>query len=240
MSEPKRGKRKKSSSRAAERPARRARRFEAQASTLGQTALVLICTGAGLLGAGAYGQFMRQAPLEFAPVLLIGGIVVLVFGWQQASKQTPPVLVGDPGVAAEEGDPLRWLPWSRVESVTFEKNVVEARGDGRTISVPVEAHPQAAAWVVREALERVPAKVKVAEADRAKLSADEGAGEVREFGPAQVAGAHCRNSDKVIAFDEDARLCPKCGEVYHKDEVPEECLACEADLTALQGAAAKA
>lgn len=240
MSEPKRGKRKKSSSRAAERPVRRARRFEPQASTLGQTALVLICTGAGLLGAGAYGQFMRQAPLEFAPVLLIGGIVVLVFGWQQASKQAPPVLAGDPGVASEEGDPLRWLPWSRVESVTFEKNVVEVRGDGRTISVPVEVHPQAAAWVVREALDRVPSKVKVAEADRAKLAADEAAGEVRDFGPAQVAGAHCRNSDKVIAFDEDARLCPKCGEVYHKDEVPEECLACEADLTALQGAAAKA
>jgi hypothetical protein len=238
MSEPKRAKRKKSS-RAAERPSRRARRFEPEATSLGQAALVLICLGAALLGAGFYGQALRDAPLAYAPGLIIGGLIVLFFGWQQASVRAAPLLVGDPGVVSEEGDPLRWLPWSKVEAVVLEKDAVVVRGDGRTVSAPLAVFPQAAAWVVKEAMARVPAKVKIDEAARAKLVADEAMGEVRDLGPAQVAGAHCRASDRVIAFDEDAKLCPRCGEVYHKEEVPEACLSCSAELGELKAEAPK-
>ncbi len=239
MSEPKRAKRKKSSARAAERVSRRARRFEPQASSLGQAALVLICVGAALLGAGVYGQALRDTPLSYAPALILVGLIVLFFGWQRASQRPAAVLVGDPGVASEDSDPLRWLPWSKVESVALEKNVVVVRGDGRSLNAPADVHPQAAAWIVKEALARVPAKVTIAEGERSRLVADESMGEVREMGPAQVAGARCRNSDRVIAFDEDARLCPRCGEVYHKEEVPEECASCGADLGELKAEAPK-
>jgi hypothetical protein len=241
MSEPKRAKRKKSSSRAAERPSQRARRFEPDTTSMGQAALVLICVGAALLGAGFYGQGLRETPLSYAPGLIIAGLIVLGFGWQQSSVRAAPLLVGDPGVASEEGDPLRWVSWSKVDSVVLEKDTLVVRGDGRTVNVPLGPFPQGAAWVVKEATARVPSKVKLDDAARGRLpAADEAFGETRDLGPAQVAGAHCKASDRVIAFDEDARLCPRCGEIYHKEEVPESCLTCEADLSDLRAAAPKA
>lgn len=240
MSEPKRAKRKKPSSRAVERPTRHARRFEPQASSLGQLALGLICLGAVLLGAGVYGQMLRETPLSYAPPLLIGGLIVLGFGWYQASSRPAPLLVGDPGVAPEDSEPLRWLPWSKVEALTLEGETLSLRGEGRTLGVSTVAHPQAAAWIIKEAHDRVPNKVRLDEATRGRFKADESIGEVRDLGPAQVAGARCRSSDRVIAFDEDARLCPRCAEIYHKEEVPDECLSCGADLEGLKVETAKA
>jgi len=46
----------------------------------------------------------------------------------------------------------------------------------------------------------------------------------------QIAGKNCAASDRPIAFERDARLCPNCAEVYHKDSVPKKCVTCENDL----------
>ena len=48
--------------------------------------------------------------------------------------------------------------------------------------------------------------------------------------PAQVAGQKCKASGKLIAFEKDARLCGRCGEIYHKDSVPKRCEVCDARL----------
>ena len=59
---------------------------------------------------------------------------------------------------------------------------------------------------------------------------DAGAGEVIPLEAPQLAGTRCKASDELIAFEKDARLCGRCGEVYHKDHVPPHCLSCEAKL----------
>ena len=59
---------------------------------------------------------------------------------------------------------------------------------------------------------------------------DGDAGEKLTLEPPQVAGQHCKQSDKLIAFEKDGRLCGRCGEVYHKDSVPQRCLTCDAAL----------
>ena len=46
----------------------------------------------------------------------------------------------------------------------------------------------------------------------------------------QVAGRHCAATEKTIAFERDARLCPNCAQVYLKDNVPKTCVTCERDL----------
>ena len=46
----------------------------------------------------------------------------------------------------------------------------------------------------------------------------------------QVAGRRCAATDKIISFERDARLCPNCAQVYHKDNVPKECVTCGTEV----------
>jgi hypothetical protein len=55
---------------------------------------------------------------------------------------------------------------------------------------------------------------------------------VIDLEPPQVAGLRCKATDRPITFERDARLCGRCGEVYHKDGAPKRCLTCEAQLLA--------
>ena len=82
------------------------------------------------------------------------------------------------------------------------------------------AQPQAAAWIVREARERVPAVVSRAGGRAAARPAATPPGEVLPLEPPQVVGKHCAASGKVIAYEPDARVCPRCERVYHKATVP--------------------
>jgi primosomal protein N' len=46
----------------------------------------------------------------------------------------------------------------------------------------------------------------------------------------QVAGRRCAKCDAVITFEVDARLCAQCGQVYHREHVPDRCVTCDAEL----------
>jgi hypothetical protein len=46
----------------------------------------------------------------------------------------------------------------------------------------------------------------------------------------QVAGRQCAKTGKTISFERDARLCPRCAQVYHHTGVPKKCVTCKADL----------
>jgi hypothetical protein len=59
------------------------------------------------------------------------------------------------------------------------------------------------------------------------------AGELLTLDALQIVGKRCAASGTVIAFEPDARVCPRCERVYHKDHVPPTC-DCGAPL---QGAA---
>jgi hypothetical protein len=52
-----------------------------------------------------------------------------------------------------------------------------------------------------------------------------------------VVGKHCADSGTVIAYEPDARVCPRCERVYHKAHVPETC-ACGGSLEGLRAKAA--
>ena len=49
----------------------------------------------------------------------------------------------------------------------------------------------------------------------------------------QVVGKRCSESDKVIAYEPDARVCPKCERIYQKFYVPDEC-PCGASLQGMR------
>ena len=91
-----------------------------------------------------------------------------------------------------------------------------------TILARLKSQPQAAAWIVREARARIPAATSVG--DEARLpDARSDAGESLSLEPVQVVGKRCAASGKIIAFEPDARVCPNCERVYHKEHVPAAC-----------------
>jgi len=142
------------------------------------------------------------------------------------------VRVGDAGIAVEkDATDLDRVEWRDVTAITLGGDVLTVQSPGTTLAIPVKLHAQAAARIVAEARERIPARLD--DLDPSRLAAvDDHEGEVLPLERPQIAGARCKASDKLITFEKDARLCGRCGEVYAKDSVPAECLTCEAPLRA--------
>jgi hypothetical protein len=95
----------------------------------------------------------------------------------------------------------------------------------------VAAHPKAVAWIIAEGTKRVPEAMNVKSSQVTGLPEPKDLdGELVTLEGVQVAGRHCAASEKPIAFERDARLCPNCAEVYLKEHVPKKCVTCEHDL----------
>lgn len=211
---------------------RREQRFEPRASTSPLVVYLLGGIGAVAMGAGAWGEFgslVREAgpePFKYAPyILAVGAVLVGIAIWIGTSGE-PSLRVGDGGVAVERSG-LRRMPWHAIERVTWADNALRVAGKDDTgasmvILASLASQPQAAAWIVKEARERVPATVDLP-ADPPLPSARAGVGEPLLLDPPQVVGKHCAASGKVIAYEPDARLCPRCERVYHKAHVPDAC-----------------
>lgn len=209
------------------------RRYEPKASMTSVLTLIGAALGAALAGAGVYAQWLRPediGPHKLAPYLLAAGAALLIaiaFFGQLATK---PLRVGDAGVAIEK-DPgeIERIPWNRVLRINLAPTALTVQASGTLITVPLSAHPQAAARILAEAKERIPERVEEGSANNVE-KLDDAAGELITLEPPQAAGLRCKNSDKLIAFEKDARFCGRCGEIYHKDGIPKRCVSCEAPL----------
>jgi hypothetical protein len=191
--------------------------------------------GAAALGAGAYATWIHDAPMPIAPYLFGGGTLALIVALVMGSSDSVPLRVGDAGVAVVRGgDRPERVGWFEVEKVWLEgKDRVVVEGAGKRIVVPAAHHAQAAGWILKEALTRIPKKVNVDGERRealARVVSDHA--EVVAIEPMQVTGRRCKASNAIISFERDARACPSCGEVYDRKHVPEKCLTCEHAMTA--------
>jgi hypothetical protein len=224
---------------------RRERRFDPQGSTSSRVVYLVGAIGAIAMGAGAWGQFGAlvheggPTPLSFAPyILAVGALLVGGAIWIGTSGD-PAIRVGDAGLAVEKGG-VRRMPWYAIERIEWREETVRVTGKddmgvAMTLAAKLKSHPQAAAWIVKEARERVPTVVQVPE-DATLPDPRASAGETLALEPPQVVGKHCESSGKVIAFEPDARVCPRCERVYYKTSVPADC-ACGASLLELQARA---
>jgi hypothetical protein len=213
--------------------ARSERRFEPRSSPTAVLSVLLLSVAAVLVGAGTYGQFLRDetlGPHKSAPWLLAGGAALLLGVALFGQRLAQPVRVGDAGVGVEKGpNELERIGWYEIKRILLSDRAVTVQGNATSITLPLPAHRDAAARLLAEARSRIPAKVEgTPSADLEKI--DERAGEVVALEPPQVAGLKCASSGKLIAFEKDARLCGRCGEVYHKDSVPKRCQTCDARL----------
>jgi hypothetical protein len=188
------------------------------------------------MGLGAWAEFgslVRDGgpePLKIAPYILAAGAVLVAIAVWIGTSGEASLRVGDAGGAVERAG-VRRMPWYAVERVTWQDQAVRVTGKDEsgaetTIVASLRHQPQAASWIVKEARERIAAAVDVPE--DAPLPSPR-AGQALALEPPQLVGRHCAASGKVISYEPDGRLCPRCERVYHKAHVPETC-ACGASL----------
>ncbi len=209
------------------------KRYEPKASLPAILSIAGAAIGSGLAGAGVYGQWFRVSdpePHKLAPYLLAAGAALLIAVALLGQFSLAAIHVGDAGIALEKGpNELERLGWNQITNITLTQSALIVKANGKQITVPLASHGQAAAHIMAAAKERIPQKVDETARD-ALPALDQSAGENITLEPPQAAGLHCKASNKLIAFEKDARFCRRCGEIYHKDGVPRRCVSCEAPL----------
>lgn len=207
-------------------------RFAPTNSASAALSMLAMSLGALAVGAGVYGKFIRTsmgAATEAHPwsvYLLVGGAILFAAAAFLGAMPASPVRVGDAGIATEKGGSLERMAWYEVDSISFDGSTLTARGAGKVFVLPVKAHLDAVMRIATEAKRRIPGKV-----DLGSVPSGTGAvGEKLALEPEQLAGARCAASDRIISLEKDGRLCGRCGQRYHKDDVPARCVSCEAKL----------
>jgi hypothetical protein len=221
-------------------------RFLAQSTTSPILALILGGIGAAAIGAGVMGQYFRPDPVPYAVWALAGGALFVGVALWISSSGEAAVRVGDAGIAIEKGG-LKRLSWWGIESLAWNgaDRALEIAGKDEAgselrVRVGVKSQPQAVAWIVREARARIPDIADLSEEVLEQLpKALKDTAPVIRLDPIQVVGRRCADTDKVIAYEPDARVCPRCERVYHKAHVPESC-ACGGSLANLRKKPAEA
>jgi hypothetical protein len=210
---------------------RKERRFSPEQTYSSGAAVGAGMLGALAAGAGVWGQWISETPHSYAPYLFGGGAIALGASLWFGDAGAVPVRVGDAGIALERGTELTRIAWCDLETVEVTGKQLVAKGQNATFTIPLAAHPRAVAWILAEGTKRVPDAMNVKKSDLAGLPEPRDLdGELVLLEGVQVAGRHCAATEKPIAFERDARLCPNCAQVYLKDNVPKKCVTCERDL----------
>jgi hypothetical protein len=202
--------------------------------------------GAAAMGAGVVGQYFRPEPVPYAVWVLAAGALLVGVALFVGTSGDAALRVGDAGIAIDKGG-LKRVPWWAITSVAWredesalEVNGADEAGGEVRLKIGLKSQPQAVAWIVKEARKRIPKVVEIREGALEELpEASREAGQVIRLEPMQVVGKRCAETDKVIAYEPDARVCSLCERVYHKAHVPETC-ACGTSLDALRTKPAEA
>jgi hypothetical protein len=212
---------------------RKERRFLPEPTSTSRASLGGGMLGSLVLGAGAYSQWLSDEPRAIAPYLFGAGAIALGAALWFGDAGALPVRVGDAGVVVERVTDLVRLAWCDIERISNQGSELVLAGKEVTLRIPVAAHRSAVAWILSEGTQRVP---KVMDVKRQSLTGlpepKEKDGELVVVEGLQVTGRTCAASGKPVAFERDARLCPTCGQVYLKTEVPARCVTCDAELGA--------
>ena len=187
------------------------------------------------MGGGTYAQLFRAAeakPIPAGPWLLAGGALGLAAAiWFGGPRDA--IRVGDGGIAVERGTALQRMPWHAITSVSLNGDTLVAEGKDETggsctVRVSRMKNGDVAGRIIAEARDRIP---KVVNLGDETFAYDEQAGDLIQLEALHLAGKRCTMSNTTLAFETDARVCPKCTRVYHRAHVPAEC-ECGAALNA--------
>jgi hypothetical protein len=221
---------------------RKERQFEPAAMVSANLVYLVGGVGSVLMGIGAWGQFGSLLtsggpdPFRFAPYILAAGALLVGIAIWIGTSGEPALRVGDGGLAVVKSG-LQRMPWYAIERVAWSGDAIQVTGkddtgQAMTVTATLQTQPQAAAWIVKEARERIPAVVGELESSTLPDPLASAGVEIA-LEPPQVVGRHCAESGKIIAYEPDARVCVRCERVFHRSSVPEVC-PCGASLAGLR------
>jgi hypothetical protein len=207
------------------------RRFIAEWNRLDWVALGAAVVSGVLLGAGSYAAQAMDPPADYRNFLFLGGVVAAALFAFRISSGKSVVCVGDAGVAVEQRGENTRLLWSEVTSIRYEEQQLVLAGVNATLRLPSQRHARAIRAVLAEAARRLPRILDVSKKIVDSLPAVTGGGpKVEPVASLQIAGKRCLVTKEILTFERDARLCPNCTSVYHRDHVPSTCVTCERPL----------
>ncbi len=210
---------------------RKEQRFEPAPTHASWGSFAVGAVGAALLGAGVYAQWLVDEPYGYGLSLVGVGAAGLLGGLWLGNQGLGPLHVGDAGIATEQGEELTRIPWCEIQSVSLSTDTLIVKTGDSTLSIALGEHPQGTSLIVKEIAKRLPARLKLSEAQRDALpKVSRRDGETRIVTELQVAGKRCAASSEIVTFEKDARLCPNCGELFARSHTPNECVTCAQPL----------
>lgn len=188
---------------------------------------------AGLaLGVGAYGIWGMTPSMNAASYILGAGAIALVGVLLWGDMDGTIVRVGDGGVAWERGGKLQHrVAWYEMTEVNLTDGVIRLQTEVRPWLLPVASNPSAAAYVMEQANKRIGSRVRANSSElKELLGRKRDNGQLVNVEASQSTGLRCASSNAAITFEQDARRCRHCGQLYHREHLPERCVSCDHPL----------
>jgi len=187
--------------------------------------------GCMLLGAGVFGTWIADPLIEWASYLVAAGGFCLGGSLWFGQPPEIAVAVGDAGVAVEYGRQTTRVHWYDMRSLRTKGGRLVIEGPGPDLKFAIGANPSATAFLLKEAAERVPDVMDIDPSVTKRLpELHQVRGLLQGIEDEQVAGTRCAASQELIQLEEEARLCPRCGQIYLREHVPAQCVSCEMEL----------
>jgi hypothetical protein len=204
------------------------RRFEPKSSGREYVSVVLMSLGGVVLGVGVYAQFLSDAgPATWAPYMLATGVLLVVAYFLFGQAEARPLRVGELGVGFEQDGKVNRTRWYEIDSVELADDSLTLGVSGKPLRVSLLTHPGAARRIVVEASKRIPRRVALHDDDLQRIGEPRaGEGKTVEAEPPQVTQLRCLASDMPLTFEQDVRMCRRCGALFHRTAVPRRCVEC--------------
>ena len=205
------------------------RHFDAESAS-NPKSVALMYLGATALGAASYVTFFWSAGSEspsYVPYLFALGIVCLALYIFTGQSSVAVVVVGDFGVRFVQADSERSLLWPDVERMTLEAEALVIRSPSDTLALSTRLYPTAIHYLLQQGRLRIEKRVEAEDEDIQNLAAaNDDVMRVEEAELPQVTSLKCRASGRLLSVEQDARICGRCGALYHRQNVPKRCVAC--------------
>lgn len=210
---------------------RKERRFSTSSTYMPTWVALLGMVGCFGLGAGVFGLWILDPPVTWSSYAVAAGGLALGLALWFGQPPEVAVAVGDAGVAIEGSHQTQRLNWYEMRAVRAQGGRLLIEGDNTALKFSIGANLGAAALLLKEAAERIPDVLDVdPQVSKALPDPQTVRGLLQDIEDDQVAGTPCAASGTVIKLEEDARVCPCCGQIYEKAHLPSSCVSCENQL----------